>query len=505
MRRKVLFGILAMLACAFLAACGDSGDSTATTSGDDSAPVGNGTLTVTMQGDIDNFDPYTNQLIQYEWVIRNTVFDTLVRYDDDLSIVPGVATPEANADATEFTFALQDGVTFSDGDPMDAEAVIASLKAAAKSKGLYAAKLADVKSYEAPDSRTVKITLRNPNAAFLDGLAKIAIVAPRHLRDARKNPVGSGPYTFKSWTPNDSVVLERNDDYWGPKPALRSIVFKPVPDPQNALNSIYAGDVDVVGFTPTDIVAQLDGSRATAVEPPASNSMLYVEMMGRSGALADPKLRQALAHAFDRDAVRKVAYGDRGESEWSPLPSGSWAYAQQEGYPYDLDQARALVEEAGASGRTITLDILTGDPSAVKMARVWQESLAKVGIDLRVRVSELSVWLDRYINHDYDMIVNGFNVSSDPNSFFEVIMKGHLEDQYRNPEMQRLIAEGVATTDEARRTEIYAQLQEMMVADLPVLAAQAQPLASVAGTRVDGLQINPIGWPLFDGVSVDEG
>jgi peptide/nickel transport system substrate-binding protein len=298
-------------------------------------------------------------------------------------------------------------------------------------------------------------------------------------------------------------VLERNEDYWGTKPGLRAFVFKPVADPQVAVTSIYAGDIDVLGLTPTDVAAQLDSSRATAVEPSASNSILYIEMMGRTGALANPKLRQALAYAYDREAVRKIAYGDRGDSDWSPLPKSSWAYAQQEGYPFDLDKARALVEEAGANGRTITLDILTGDPSAVKMARVWQESLAKVGIELRVRVSELSVWLDRYINHNYDMIVNGFNVSSDPNSFFDVIMKGHLEDQYRNPEMQRLIAEGVATTDQDRRKEIYAQLQEMMVADLPVLAAQAQPLAAVAGSRVQGLQINPIGWPLFDGVTVN--
>lgn len=510
MIRTALLALCALAATVALAACGEQQKASTTSSGDSATTSGDaggagGTLTVTMAGDIDDFDPHTNQLIQYEWAVRENVFDALVAYDENLEIVPELAQFEQSEDARSFTFRLDPRAVFSDGAPVNADAVVRSLRRAGSSKGVWAARLAGVASYRAPDEHTVMITLREPNAAFLDGLTRIAIVAPSGYRDARRRPVGSGPFTFESWTPNSEIVLKRNPRYWGEMPAYETLVIRPVADEQVALNDLYSGSVDVVGAASTDLVRQADRSRVNVVEPSASNSIALVELMGRSGALADPRVRQAMAYAFDRDAIRKIAYGDRGESEWSPLPTGSWAYAEQEGYPYDVARARALLEEAGATGRTVTLELLTGNPEATKMARVWQQSLKEAGLNLRVRTSELSVWLDKYTTRDYDAIWNFFNVSGDPDSFFDIIMKPHLEDQYRNPEMQRLIAEAKGTTDQARRTEIYGELQKMLVDDLPILAVQSRPLAALTSKDVSGVQLNPLGWPLLAGVTFGGG
>lgn len=501
--RTALLLLGALAATVALAACGEKVE-TGTSGSADTAGGGaaGGTLTVTLPGDIDDFDPHTNQLIQYEWAIRDNVFDALVAYDENLDIVPDLAQFEASDDARTFTFRLNPSAVFSDGTPVDARAVVASLRRAASSKGVWAARLAGVASYRTPDAQTVVIGLREPNAAFLDGLTRIAIVAPSGFRDARRRPVGSGPFTFESWTPNSEIVLKRNPRYWGEKPSYETLVLRPVADEQVALNDLYAGSVDVVGSASTDLVRQVDRTKAKVVEPSASNSIALVELMGRSGALADPKLRQALAYAFDRDAVRKVAYGDRGDSGWSPLPTGSWAYAEQEGYPYDVARARALVEQAGATGKTITLELLTGNPEATKMARVWQQSLKEAGLNLKIRTSELSVWLDKYTTRDYDAIWNFFNVSGDPDSFFDIIMKPHLEDQYRNPAMQRLIAEAKGTTDQAERARLYGELQRMLVDDMPVLTVQSRPLAALTADDVTGVQVNPLGWPLLAGASV---
>jgi peptide/nickel transport system substrate-binding protein len=488
--------MLSALAVGLWGGCGEKVDTSGSAQGTP-ARSDDATLTVSIPGDIDNFDPYSNQLIQYEWAIRSNVFDTLVRYDDALNLVPGLADPESSDDATEFTFTLRDGVRFSDGEPLDAQAVVTSLKAAARSKGIYAARLADVERYETPDARTVTIRLRHPNAAFLDGLTKIAIVAPKHLDDAKTKPVGSGPYTFESWTPNDRIVLARNDDYWGPKPPYAKLVLRPISDEQVALNSLYAGEVDVVGSASPDTVRQADTNRVQVIEPKTSNSIALVEMMGKSKKLADVRLRRAMAYAFDREAIKKIAYGDRGESTWSLLPSGSWAFKEETGYPYDLERAKALVDEAGATGTTVTLDVLTGTPEAEKMARVWQQSLAKVGIELKVRTSELSVWLDRYVKHDYDAIWNYFNVSGDPDSLFDVILKPHLDDQYDKPAMTTLIREAVATIDQDKRAALYGRLQDMLVEDLPVLPVQSRPLAAITAKDVTGVRVNPLGWPLL--------
>ncbi len=499
MHRSSIGRLVALVATALalvLAACGgDSKQAAGTNAG---TPDPNATLTVAIPGDINDFDPHTNQLMQYQWAVRETVFDTLVRYDEKLQVVPGIATFEIDPQARVFTFALKDGVRFTDGTPVDARAVIASLERAARSKGIYAARLADVASYRAPDDATVVITLRRPNAAFLDGLALIAVLSERSFSDARKRPIGSGPYVLESWTPNSSIVLARNDAYWGEPGRYSRLTFKPVADEQVALNDLYAGSVDVVGSVSTAAAAQLDRSRAKLVEPPASNSISIIEMAGRNGKVADLKLRQGLAHAFDHDAVQKVAYGGFGDVQASPLPVTSWAYAEQPLYDYDLDKARALIDEAGAAGTSLTLDIVSGYPEAQKLARVWQQSLKEVGIDLKIRSSEISVWLDRYVNHDYDVIWNIFSSSSDPDSFFDIVLKPSLATTFRDAEMERLIAKAVATSDQDARAEIYAQLQAMVVERLPVMMVQTRPVAAVAASGVDGIAMNPLGWPLLE-------
>jgi peptide/nickel transport system substrate-binding protein len=148
-----------------------------------------------------------------KWAIKLLVFDSLVRYDEDLQIVPGVAVPTVSPDAKSYTFRLRKGVEFSDGTPLEAATAVGSLERAAGAKGIWAARLADVQGYQTPDPRTIVIRLKRPNAAFLDGLAHIALMSPRSFSTARTKPVGSGPFTFVSRTPNSKIVLESNERY----------------------------------------------------------------------------------------------------------------------------------------------------------------------------------------------------------------------------------------------------------------------------------------------------
>lgn len=463
--------------------------------GGDTAPSDE--LVVALSGDIDNFDPHTNQLIIFEFAIRELVFSTLVDYDADLNIQADLAEYEVNEDATQFTFTIDPDAVFQDGEDVDAEAVIASLeRAASGADSIWSGRLADVASYEAPDEDTVVITLNSPNAGFLAGLASIAILAPGSFDDAGSTPVGSGPYSFVSWTANDSIVLERFDDYFGEAPASRTITYKPIADQQVALNSLYSGDIDIISSVSAATAAQLDDSRATLVEPSASNSMSLIEF-NSSGTLADPRVRQALAMALDKDAIRDIAYGGAGSTQWSPLPESSWAYAEQDGYAYDLDAAAALLEEAGAAGLRFSLEIPSGFPDAEQIARVWQASLEEIGVTLTPNVTELSVWLDAYVSRTYDATWNVFNVGADPNSFFDIIMQPHLADDYPNAEVAALVADALAVSDEGERAAIYAELQEILVAELPVMIVQSTPVYSVTAPGVSGYKVNPLGWSLI--------
>lgn len=462
-------------------------------------------LVVALAGDIDNFDPHTNQLIIYEYAIRELVFSSLVDYDVDLNLQGDLATEyETNEDATVFTFTLDPDAVFHDGTPVDATAVIESLERAANgADSIWSGRLADVQSYDAPDDQTVVITLNAPNAAFLAGIASIAIVAPSGFDDASSSPVGSGPYEFVSWSANDEIVLERFDDYFGDAAATESIVYKPVADQQVALNSLYSGDIDIVGSVTSATAEQVDTDRAEIVEPSTTNSLSLIEY-NASGTLGDERVRQALAMALDKESIRDIAYGGDGSIQWSPIPESSWAYAEQEGYSYDLDAAAALLEEAGASDLSFTLEIPSGFPDAKQIARVWQASLAEIGVTLTPNVTELSVWLDAYVSRNYDATWNVFNVGADPNSFFDIIMNPHLTDDYVSPEVSGLVADALAVSDEPARADIYGELQRILVEELPIMTVQFTPIYSVAATGVDGYAVNPLGWPMLTDATVAE-
>ena len=495
--RRSLIGLAAVSSLLLTGCAAESSSS------DDPAAIKD-EVVVALAGDIDNFDPHTNQLIIFEFAIRELVFSTLVDYDAELNLQPDLATYEVNEDATVFTFSLVPDAVFHDGTSVDAAAVIASMERAGTAEdSIWSGRLADVASYEAPDDQTVVITLNNPDATFLAGLASIAIVAPSSFDTATSEPVGSGPYEFESWTANTEIVLTSFDDYFGEVSPTKTLRLQPIADQQVALNNLYSGSVDILVSASAATVSQLDSARADLVEPVASNSLSLIEF-NSSGKLADPMVRQALAHALDKASIREIAYGGGGSSSWSPLPESSWAYSEQTGYEYDLDKAATMLAAAGESDLEFSLEVPSGFPEAEQLARVWQASLAEIGVTLNVNITEISVWLDAYVSRGYDATWNVFNVGADPHSFFDIIMTPHLADDYQNQTVSDLVLDATRVSDEAARSELYSELQQILVDELPVMIVQSTPVASIAGPDVSGYEVNPLGWALLSQVTVSK-
>jgi peptide/nickel transport system substrate-binding protein len=496
----------AMGSLLLLAACSSSGTTSSTsgsTGGSATTSAGSAgqTVTVAVPGDITDFNPFTDDLIEYRYVIYNTVFDPLVQYTPTLGISPDLATSySSNANATVWTFNLRQGVKFTDGEPFNAAAAIASLKDAVSTKSIFAAPLATVKSYAAPSTYQLVITLSAPYAAFLDGLAEIAMVAPNTLATASKTPVGTGPFKFVSWTPNSQIVLARNNSYFGAKPAYQSLIFKPVTDPTVAMTDLSAGDVDIVANVPTSATSQVNSSQAKVVQPPTSNALELIEF-NSTGKLANPLVRQALAYALDKSAVNKIAYNGLATPTWTPIAPSSFAYQSETGYDYNLTKAKSLLAQAGESHLNLTLIMPTGYPDAQQLGRVWQASLSQIGVTLNVSVLPLSTWLTKYLAVDYDMSWNTFNASADPNSFFSIIMPRHEKD-FNNPQFYSEITQGVSVTSQSARAAIYQKLQNTLVSQLPVMIVMRTPILSVISTKVSGYALSPLGWGLFTGVTV---
>ena len=458
------------------------------------------TLTVAIPGDIDNFDGHVNRLIAFEYAIRSTVFNKLVTYNETLDLVPDLAEFSVNDAATEFTFELQPDVVFHNGEELNAEVVISNLERASEVDSTLALPLRYIGNMTALDELTVLVELTEPYSPFLSGLTRIPILAPESFESAESEPVGTGPFRFVSWSANEQIVLERNDNYWGTPAMVSQLVLRPISDPQVAYTNMRAGEVDIIVDAPLSLTTQIDDAasdEASVFRPDSSNTHVIIEMMGNSGVLADERIRQALAYALDRESVRTIAYGGLGEIQSSPLPRSSFAYSEPTSYEYDLEKAAELFAEAGAEDLVVQLEVPAGFPDGEHLGRIWQQSLAEIGITLNVEVSELSVWLDRFTSHSYDMTWNISPLPPEPHGFFSTQLGPHLDDQYQAPHVTELIAKGLATSDENERKEIYGDLQEIVVEEVPILTVQSKPLASVVREGVTGYWLNPMGWAWF--------
>jgi peptide/nickel transport system substrate-binding protein len=193
---------------------------------------------------------------------------------------------------------------------------------------------------------------------------------------------------------------------------------------------------------------------------------------------------------LDRDAVKKLVYAGTGSSTWSPISPDSFAYEPVAGYPYDPDKAKSMFAKAGASGLQFGIEVPAGYPTLSQTATIWQAGLAKAGVTLKVNVSELQVWLDKYIKRTYDSTMNTFLSTPDPNYFYSVIMQAHLGDDYPNAAMSQLVQQGVQTLKNSARAPIYQKLQDMLIHDLPVMMIYRAPFLSVTTTGTTGLAIN---------------
>lgn len=192
-------------------------------------------------------------------------------------------------------------------------------------------------------------------------------------------------------------------------------------------------------------------------------------MLGKNNETirGNARVRQALAMCLDKNAVQQTVYAGGGFPKWTFVGSESWAYADVPGYDYDPEGAKAILEEEGAPGLEFTVLSIQGYPDGEQASTIWQAGLAEAGVKLNIELQELSVWLDNYLNHTYDVIWNVFPGFADPNYFVSLGLQPHLTDGWTNEEAAQLATSANQTLDQAARTEQYARLQELFVQDLP--------------------------------------
>ena len=323
------------------------------------------TLTVAISSSLDNFDPLTNAGDPFRNSVRLTMYNTLMAYDAQTDLVPSLAESyDTQNDGQTYIFHLRPNVKWHDGTPLKAADVKYTFdRVADKSVGVYYADLlSDVSKVTVIDDNTVQVDLSDRSVGFLDALINMSIVKDGSGDFNRTNPVGTGPFRFVQFVPNEKLVLEANPDYWEPGiPTIKGLVIVPISDGQVALQNLEAGSVDVVMDIPAALVPSVKGrSDITLIQQPTT-TMAYIDFFSKNMPSTDPRIRQAMIMCLDYSAVDKIVYGGIGYASQDIIPRGTWAYTPITDYPYDPVAAKKLLAAAGfPNGFKITIDGLGG-------------------------------------------------------------------------------------------------------------------------------------------------
>jgi peptide/nickel transport system substrate-binding protein len=447
------------------------------------------TLVMCIEFSPTNLDPRVGTDAQSER-IDSLLFDSLVRKDDHFNIIPGAAESWENPDPQTYIFHLRRGIRFHDGRPLttrdvkwtldsERDGTLVTIRGAAY-------KLVD--RVDALDDYTLRIHLSEPFTPLLWNLSEGAfgIVPYGSGKDFKLHPVGSGPFRFVRNDADSQVVIDRNDGYWGERAQVERIRFVVVPDMTTRALELRKGSADLTppNALTSDMVNVLEGDPHLAVLRRPGTTLAYLAFNLRDPILKDVRVRQALAYAIDREPMLHYFFGDHGRLADSVLPPEHWAYnGSVAHYPYDPARASALLDAAGFPRDRngvrfhLTIKISTTEETSRLMAVVMQQQLQKVGITLDIRIFEFALLYSDIVHGNfqlYNLRWVGFS-NQDPDIFEDAFHSASFPPKranrgyYSNPRVDRLLEEGHRTLDQARRKQIYAEVQEILARELPYI------------------------------------
>ncbi len=496
-----------------------------------------GTLIYGMPADHDILDPHaTGGWITYH--VTYNIFESFVKEDLTVAdvmtppLVPGLATSwEVSDDGTEYTFHLREGVTFHDGEPFNADAVMFNFNRFwndespfyyEKTAAFVSAYTQWIKGVEKIDDMTIKITLTQPNYEWLrTGLQSYGqplMISPKSVEEYGNegialHPVGTGPFKFVEREQGVKTVLEPNENYWGNKAKLERIIFRPLEDPSTRVNALRTGEVNFIGVPPWDDVEGLkeDGFILTTNDNVPNYTFIHLNF--RHPALKDKRVRQAINMAIDKQGLVDEIYAGTAHVENGMMSPGTFAYDPNfTFYNFDPEKAKALLAEAGyGDGLEINWDIYqygTGE-----LVESWiQRDLKKVGIDANIQKYEWIAYLRRWASGmPEDIAMNHIGWGMTYPAFIRIVAScksfppnGVNSGWYCNEEVDKLMDEAVTTKDEAKAREIYQKMNGMIMEDAAFvpLVRDLQPI--FLAPEVKGFVNPPNDWYDFSTVWIEK-
>ncbi|MCI1935728.1 MAG: ABC transporter substrate-binding protein [Bifidobacteriaceae bacterium] len=418
------------------------------------------TMTVGLKLAPTNMDIRNQSGSALDQVLIDNIYEPLVGRNAENKTTAGLAKSwDVSDDATTYTFHLNEGMTFSNGDALDSEDVVWSLNQLLEKKYAGYDLLRNIDSIAAQDANTVVIKLTAPYSDLLWSLSgRPGLVFDKDAQyDAKTEAIGSGPYLLKSFRENDSVTLERNENYWGTKKAtIKTIILRYYADDNAALNAFKSGSIQVLApVMNAKMTSSLTSDDRFVVGQGDGTDKYVLGMNNKGTVLSNIKVRQAIRYAINHDEII-ASRGGVDAALGGPIPSLDPGYEDlTDLYPHNVNKAKELLKEAGYDDdNPLTLRLEYANTYGTEFGEQLKSQLKEVGIDLQVKVVEFSTWLqDVYTNHDYDLSLVDHNESHD---FYQWADPTYYYG-YDSKEVQDLYAKSLAATDESQQEEYLKQ------------------------------------------------
>ncbi len=448
----------------------------------DAEPVAGGTLRAGWSGEWVSLDPHLSSAGSSFAVLANVV-EALTDYNDDMELVGELATDWTQSeDGLTWTFNLREGVTFSDGDAFTAEDVVFSFERIHDPElgsGDISNCGGEGASFEAVDDLTFSITTVEPNYILpvnIAGAASCAIIDADSVGEDGQVvvPVGTGPFVISEVSGTTDMTLVKNANYWQEGlPYLDAIDITVIPESAVREAALLGGEVDWIQDPAPQSYAALSENADIEIGEAPQLAYHYIGLNLNREPFGDIRVRQAIAFAIDRQMLCEAgAFGLCTAIEGPTAPGSAW-YFDYAPYGRDVEQARALLAEAGV-GDGFDMEIMATSTyeDSVRQAQVLQQNLAEVGINVTITTPEFSEWLDREGNGDFDSFNLSWIALTDANDYFYAQHRtGEIFNftGYSNPEFDALVDEGRTTSDFDERYAIYEQANQILVDDAPYI------------------------------------
>lgn len=460
-------------------------------------------------GDSSSLDP--SRVTEGEsFKVTVNLYETLLNFGEtDTEINPGLATEwEPSEDGLTYTFKLREGVKFHDGTDFNADAVVKNFDRWANGDaekfpyynttfgGFKGDEGHVIESVTANGENTVLIKLTRPQAPFLKNIAMsmFAIASPTAFElgddEFERNPVGTGPFQFVEWKPNETITIEKFDDYWDEGlPKLKKIIFKSIPDNSARLNALMAGDIELAdGINPSDGKSIEDNDKLQLFERPSMN-VGYLGLTVTRPPFDKKEVRQAINYAIDKQAIIDSFFEGRADVAKNPMPPSISGYNDEvEGYEYNPEKAKELLKSVGLEdGFDMELWAMPVPrpymPDGKKVAEVIQKNLADIGITANIVSHEWATYLDLASKGDADAFMLGWTGDNgDADNFLYALLDednigSNNYTYYKNDKLHDILIAAQTEVDEVKRVELYKQAQVIIHDDAPwVPLAHSTPL-----------------------------